>query len=460
VKYSLLTFGCRVNQADSLSIEADLRALGGHAVAPDQADVVVVNSCSVTATADQGTRQAVRRVARDNPDARIIVTGCYATRRPEELSALPGVVRVVPNDDKLDVVQLLRSEGLDRSRPQTTAERYAGADGPCGADESLLTPGAMGRTAFTLRVQTGCDEPCAYCIIPATRGTSRSIAVAEVLRDLRRVEAAGYREVTLTGVHLGAYGRDLDTRTSLADLLERALDATNDIVIRIGSLEPMDCTRKILDLACATDRFAPAFHLPLQHASDRMLRAMRRPYTLAQYDELVTELRARLPNASITSDIIVGFPGESDEDADTLVAYLERSPLTQLHVFPYSDRPGTEASRMEPKVHGAIIRERGRRVRDVGARLSSAFVESQTPGPHRALTIHDGTAAVTLNGIRCVLSEGRPRNEWIRLRLRRDDGRVVGEPDAPVGVNSQLPIPNFQASDVFTPGAHSRKPKA
>jgi len=428
MKYSVMTFGCRVNQADSLAIEADLRALGGHAVTPDQADVVVVNSCSVTATADQGTRQAVRRVARDNPDARIVVTGCYATRSPRELEALPGVVHVVPNDGKSDLVRLLHRELARDPDLETTAHRYAGGDGPCGADAARLTPGAMGRTAFTLRVQTGCDEPCAYCIIPTTRGRSRSAALGDLVRDLQRIEDAGYREVTLTGVHLGAYGRDLEPPTSLTALLHRALDATREIVLRLGSLEPMDCTAELLDLACATDRLAPAFHLPLQHASDTVLRAMRRPYTLAQYEALVTELRVRLPNASITSDIIVGFPGEGEEDADVLVDYLERSPLTQLHVFPYSDRPGTEASRMESKVHGTIIRERGRRVRDVGARLASAFLESQMPGPHRALTIHDGTAAVTLNGIKCALAERRERNTWIVARLALDTGRVIGAP--------------------------------
>ncbi len=389
-------------------------------VTPEQADVVVVNSCSVTATADQGTRQAVRRVARENPRARIVVTGCYATRRPDELAALPGVFRVVPNDDKSALVRMLRVAVSEDELPQTTADRYAGADGPCGANEPVLTPGTLGRTAFTLRVQTGCDEPCAYCIIPTTRGRSRSAPIEDLVRDLRRIEGAGYREVTLTGVHLGAYGRDLEPASSLTALLRRALDSTRDIVVRIGSLEPMDCTPDLLDLACSTDRFAPAFHLPLQHASDRVLRSMRRPYTRAQYDELVTELRDRLPNASITSDIIVGFPGEKDDDADVLVDYLETSPLTQLHVFPYSDRPGTEASRMDPKVHGTLIRERSRRVRDVGARLSAAFLETQIPGPHKALTIHDGSAAVTLNGIRCVLTEPQPRKSWVTVRLRRE----------------------------------------
>ena len=194
MKYSILTFGCRVNQADSMDIERELRQRGGRPVSSAHADLIVVNSCSVTATADQGTRQAIRRVARENPDARIVVTGCYATRCPDELAALPSVVAVVPNDRK----EWLASEAM------TTAERFAGADGPCGA------PFLLDRTALTIRVQTGCEERCSYCIIPTTRGASRSKPVAGVVEELSRAESSGFLEVTLTGVHLGAYGRDLD----------------------------------------------------------------------------------------------------------------------------------------------------------------------------------------------------------------------------------------------------------
>src|SRR3954462_3830896 len=200
MKYSIVTFGCRVNQTDSLRIEEELRARGGAATAAADADVVIVNTCSVTASADQGAPQTIRRIARDNPAARIVVTGCYATRRPEEMRDLPNVAHVVGNTDKPQLISLLAADfGL------TTAERFGNGDGGCGA---TVAPGASGRTSFTLRVQTGCAEPCSYCIIPQTRGRPRSVALESVLAQVDRVRAAGFKEIVLTGVHLGSYGRD------------------------------------------------------------------------------------------------------------------------------------------------------------------------------------------------------------------------------------------------------------
>src|SRR5213076_1859968 len=209
MKYAVVTFGCRVNQSDSLQVEERLLAAGASAAPVECADLVVVNTCSVTATADQGARQTIRRIARDNPRARIVVTGCYATRRPDEVAALPNVARVVPNDDKPRLISILRST-------PTTAERFGDGDGSCGA---TVVPGVAGRTAFTLRVQTGCAEPCSYCIIPTTRGMPRSVAIDDVLREIDRVTAAGFKEIALTGVHLGSYGRDLTPRSSLGALL-------------------------------------------------------------------------------------------------------------------------------------------------------------------------------------------------------------------------------------------------
>jgi threonylcarbamoyladenosine tRNA methylthiotransferase MtaB len=415
VKYAVVTFGCRVNQADSLGFEEELLAQGAVASAPQDADLVVVNTCSVTATADQGTRQTIRRIARDNPNARIVVTGCYATRRPDEVGALPNVERVVVNDDKPRLIQLLGA---------------AIGDGPCGA---AIEPGVAGRTAFTLRVQTGCAEPCSYCIIPTTRGTPRSVSIDDVLREVTRVTAAGFKEIALTGVHLGSYGRDLEPRSSLTDLLHsldrgaKALAERSDVLFRISSLEPMDCSREIVDLVASSPRFAPHFHLPLQHASDRVLAAMRRPYTIEYYAALVDDIRARIPNASIGSDIIVGFPGETDDDFDQLAAYLERSPLTHIHVFPYSDRPGTPASAMAGKPDGVVVRERGRRIREIGRVLTAQFRDSQVGTTHRALTIEDGTLAVTGNYLKVAIPPGRTRNEWVFLRVYRAGDQLAGE---------------------------------
>ena len=419
MKYAVLTFGCRVNQADSLRIDEQLRAHGAEAVSPEHADLVVVNTCSVTATADQGGRQTIRRVARQNPGARIVATGCYASRCGEEVGALPGVVRVVPNDAKDRLIQLIAIEaGL------TTASRPTDGAGACGA---ALAPGLSGRTAYTLAVQTGCEERCAYCIIPSTRGRSRSLPLAAVLGEVRRIVAAGFREIVLTGVHLGAYGRDLDPPASLAALLRALAAGRWNVRFRVSSLEPMDCPPEVVDLAAPGGPIAPHFHLPLQHASDTVLAAMQRPYTLRDYDRLVTGIRRQLPAAAIGADVIVGFPGERHEDFQATLAYLAGSPLTHVHVFPYSDRPGTVASRLRHRVEPCEIRDRARQIRDAGRRLAERFHRSQVGSVHRSLTLEDGTLAVTDNYLKVRIAPGHARNAWVQVRIDSEDEPAAGE---------------------------------
>jgi threonylcarbamoyladenosine tRNA methylthiotransferase MtaB len=418
VNYSIVTFGCRVNQADSLAIEEKLRARGATATASTEADVVVVNTCSVTATSDQGARQTIRRIARDNPSAQVIVTGCYATRRPDEVGALPGVVRLIPNGDKERLIELIAADvGL------TTAERFANGDGPCGLE---IEPGIAGRTAFTLRVQTGCDERCSYCIIPTTRGTGTSLPLAEVVDRASRIAAAGYKEIAIAGVHLGSYGRDLGAQTSLFALLQ-ALDAVpSDVTFRVSSLEPMDCTREIVDLVARSGRFAPHFHLPLQHGSDAVLARMQRPYTLRYYRELIEYLLARIPHASIGSDLIAGFPGETDAEFRETTDYLSSSGLSHLHVFPYSDRPGTVATAMPGKIPGAVVRERATALRAIGSDLSRRFRCAQIGSTRAALTLDDGSVVVTDNYLKLKIAAGLSRNVRVRVRVEDEwSGSVV-----------------------------------
>ena len=403
MKYSIVTFGCRVNQAESLALEAELRARGARASAPAEAEVVIVNTCSVTASADQGARQAIRRIARDNPAARVVVTGCYATRRPDEAAALPNVVRVIANAHKESVADEV-----------TTAHRYGDGDGACGAP---LEPGVGGRTALTLRVQTGCDERCSYCIIPSTRGAGRSRPLARVRDDIRRAAAAGYKEVVVTGVHLGSYGRDLGDGTSLLTLVRALADWPQPVLFRISSLEPMDCSDAVVDLVAASPRLAPHFHLPLQHGSDAVLRIMQRPYTSAFYRRLVDRIHERVPGAAIGTDLIAGFPGETPAQFDELARLLRVLPLTHLHVFPYSDRPGTAAARLPDRIAGADVRARAAALREVGRALTLAFHRSQIGKLRRALTVDDGAHAVTDNYLRLPIDGRRARNEWVQVRV-------------------------------------------
>jgi threonylcarbamoyladenosine tRNA methylthiotransferase MtaB len=362
----------------------------------------------VTATADQGARQTIRRLARDNPSSRIVVTGCYATRCEADVASLPNVVQVVRNHDKGGLVA-----------------RVMEGDGPCGAP---IEPGVAGRTAFTLRVQTGCEAQCAYCIIPRTRGAGRSLPIEDVVAEVRRIARAGFKEIALTGVHLGSYGRDLPSSATFTDLMQALLErVSDDVVFRISSLEPMDCSASLLDLmATSRGRIAPHFHLPLQHADDRMLAAMRRPYTLDDYRSLVDAVHQRLPHASIGSDMIVGFPGESDEHFAANLDYLPSSPLTHLHVFPYSDRPGTEATALPGKVDGVTIRERGRRLRQIGADLTRRFQASQAGTTRPGLTLEDGTLVVTDNYLKVRIPPGLARNQRVSVRITEVTGSLAG----------------------------------
>lgn len=409
MKYAIHTFGCRVNQADSFGMEERLRARGGVEAPADEADLVVINTCTVTGAADQGARNLVRRIARRNASARIVVTGCYATREPDALAGLPAVVRLVPN-----------------ARKDTLVDDVCGPDpveGHCGTP---LEPGAMGRTAYPLRVQTGCEESCAYCVIPSTRGAARSRPLPDALADVKRLAAAGYKELWLVGVHLGSYGRDLEPRASLLDLL-RALDgAGGDVTFRISSLEPMDCPPEVVDLVARSGRFLPHLHLPLQHGSDRVLASMRRPDTVDAYRRLADSIHARMPHASIGTDVIVGFPGESEAHAHESERAVADMPLSYLHVFPYSDRPGTVASTMTPKVEPAAIKARASRMRAIGDRHAARFASSQAGTVRPGLTIDDGSTVLTDNFLKVSVPAGLPRNVRVNVRLEDGSGRVSG----------------------------------
>ncbi|MEI6668125.1 MAG: MiaB/RimO family radical SAM methylthiotransferase [Acidobacteriota bacterium] len=418
--YAILTFGCRVNQADSFALDAELRMRGALEAPADSADLVIVNTCSVTGAADQSARRAIRGLSRDNPSARIVVTGCYATRQPDDLKGLGNVRLIVPNRQKDDLLSLLADQ------PDGILAGEWGLDdtGSPGA----LTPGALGRTACPLRVQTGCNESCAFCIIPSTRGVSRSRPLADIRRDVQRVSDAGFREVWIVGVHLGSYGRDLDAAGSLAALLRELATTDGDVVFRLGSLEPMDCTADVVDVLIDSSRFAPHLHLPVQHANNRVLRAMRRPYGFEQFSSLVETVHARMPQASIGTDVIVGFPGETDRDVDDMATALEALPLSYLHVFPYSDRPGTDASAMTAKVDPPAIKARAAITRRVAAGLHERFVQTQVGTIRPGLTIDDGATVMTDNFLKVRILPGLPRNTRVDVRIDSAalDGTVRG----------------------------------
>lgn len=402
MRFCIVTFGCRANQADSFLLEEQLCGLGHVPASREGADLVVVNTCAVTAAAERSARQLLARVAREHPAARIAVTGCYATRRPDRLERVPNVVALVPNVRKAG----LAAELGPATRPVASA--------------AVRGPGTRGRTIYPLQVQTGCDEHCSYCVVPATRGPSTSRPLETLLADARRLSSAGYREAILTGVHLGAWGRDLAPRGSLHDLLAALDGLPGDLRFRLSSLEPMDCTPEVIGLVARRgSRFAPHLHLPLQHASDAVLDAMRRPYAFEDYRRLLDRVSSALPDAALGTDVMAGFPGETEADAERLERALDELPLSYAHVFAYSDRPGTEAARRRPKVHPGEIRARACRLRERANELRRRFEARQVGTERQALTLGDGTVALTDNYLKVRIRPGHQRNERVRVHVVR-----------------------------------------
>ncbi len=332
------------------------------------ADLVVVNSCTVTHRTDQQVRQTVRKLHRENPEARIVVTGCYAERDPRALAALPGVSLVVGNADKDRIADI-----LDAGEPLGSGTIIRTPLDP-GRDY-LLAPMSQtgGKTRPFVKLQDGCDARCSYCIVPAVRGRGRSARPEHILSEVRSLVDHGHQEIVLTGVHLGTYGRKLNPPASLVDLLRFLLKIPGLGRLRLSSIEPMRFSRNLVRLALENPVLAPHFHIPLQSGSDRILRRMRRPYTAARFLDLLEYIRAHLPAAGLGTDVLAGFPGESDHEFQETCEVIRRSPLTYLHVFPFSAREGTDAYTMPDQLPPRVIQERARILRQISQEKNLAF---------------------------------------------------------------------------------------
>jgi threonylcarbamoyladenosine tRNA methylthiotransferase MtaB len=363
------TLGCRVNQADTQQLQGSLEASGFRAVPVEASpDVVVINTCTVTARAELSDRRAVRRAARLNPGARVVVTGCWAQTDPERVAALGGIDLVVGNAEKSRLAALVR--GLMDSPPAAPRIEV----GQIGT--ARLTPPAPasgGRARAFLKVQDGCQHRCAFCIVPTARGASRSLPPEAVVEEARRLLEIGHPEIVLTGVDLGHYGADLVPRGSLAALLARLVVLPGLRWLRLSSMLPAYFTEPVLELVTGSPVMAPHLHLPLQSGSDRVLRAMRRPYTTAGYRRVVERLAAAIPALGLGADVIAGFPGETAADFAATLDLVETLPFSYLHVFPYSSRQGTEAARRPGRLSPAVVAERARRLREAATARNRHF---------------------------------------------------------------------------------------
>lgn len=369
------TLGCKVNQYDTEAMLTLFRRQGYDVVDfREPADVYLINTCTVTHESDRKSRQLVRRARRANPDAVVVVAGCYPQTAPGEVAGIPGVSVVLGNRDRRRVVELAEEARRRQGAPLTSvgdifAEREY---------EDLPIAGFAGRTRAALKIQEGCNEFCTYCIIPYARGRPRSRTPESVRAEAGRLLAAGYREVVLTGIHLGAYGRDLPPgpggrRPGLAGLLRLVHGVEGIARIRLSSLEPMDTGDDLLETMAELPRVCHHLHLAVQSGSDRVLERMRRRYTADGFRRLAARARELMPDLGLTTDLIAGFPGETDEDHRATLTFVEEVAFSRLHVFPYSPREGTPAARFPDRVPAEVKERRVRELIALGERLALAF---------------------------------------------------------------------------------------
>ena len=503
--YHVENFGCRATQADGAALERQFETLGLARSTAVHADLVVLNTCTVTNAADQDARAAIRRVRRQNPLAKIIVTGCYAQRAPQEIAALPGVSAVIGNSHKHQLAEIVlpnlttNREGHDFGRAanappsmpalavevdrvgtskaflplsaltenrELRTENWVFVSDIFAHTELLAAPVFESASNFTenartrpnLKVQDGCDNRCSFCVIPSVRGHSRSLPLRQIVREVNTLVAAGYRELVISGINLGRWGRDLDLGPPTSDLgnsttqeaqgsrsevrspnfeslIRTILAETQLEKLRISSVEPMDWTDDLIALVASSPRIAKHAHVPLQSASDAALRRMHRKYRPWHYREKIEKIRAAMPTAAIGADVMAGFPGETDAEFEATRRLIEELPFTYLHVFTYSARPGTPAAAMPNQVPIHVARERNKIVRDLAAEKKLAFMRSFVGKSLECITLNvvhgspggELTEALTDNYQKLYLTGRHVPNRWITAHVEEmRDGAFVG----------------------------------
>ncbi len=478
--YHVENFGCRATQADGAALERQFEARGLAPAPAAQADLVILNSCTVTNSADQDARAAIRRVRRQNPLAKIIVTGCYAQRAPDEIAALSGVSAVIGNSHKHQLAEIVLSsiskwpspgtEGIafvpiasltaETRGPRPEAQLFVSdifahtelLAAPVFEPANVTGSHANDRTRPNLKVQDGCDNRCSFCVIPSVRGNSRSLPLAEILGEVNALVAAGYREVVISGINLGRWGRDLavssrpsafseDRQLDFEYLVGSILAETRLEKLRISSVEPMDWTDELIALVASSPRIAKHAHVPLQSGSDSVLRRMHRKYRPWHYREKIETIRAAMPTAAIGADVMAGFPGETNAEFEATRRLIEELPFTYLHVFTYSPRPGTPAAAMPNQVPVNVARERNKILRDLAAEKKLAFMQSFAGKSLTAITLgscgapaRDGvfTEALTDNYQKLYLRGRHEPNRWLTAHVEAvEDGALVGSLNRP-----------------------------
>jgi threonylcarbamoyladenosine tRNA methylthiotransferase MtaB len=493
--YHVENFGCRATQADGAALERQFESRGLAHASAAHADLVILNTCTVTSSADHDARAAIRRVQRQNPLARIIVTGCYAQRAPHEIAALPGVSAVVGNSHKHQLANIALEEIATSPQNFIPIANLTAAGQPPTANNQLLfvsdifahtelqaapvfeSTNHHSRTRPNLKVQDGCDNRCSFCIIPSVRGHSRSLPLPEIIKEVNALVDAGYKELVISGINLGRWGRDLpmlgghsfppnagahEAAKNFENLLRSILAQTHLEKLRISSVEPMDWTDSLIDLVASSPRIAKHAHVPLQSASDAVLRRMHRKYRPWHYRNKIEKIHAAMPSAAIGADVMTGFPGETDSEFESTRRFIADLPFTYLHVFTYSARPGTPAAALPNQVPVHVARERNKILRDLAADKKLAFmrsfigqqVDAITLGSSHALTDHNSsplssraergtlvsvealtTEALTDNYQKLYLRGWHAPNQWLHARIEnvRDESLIGSLSRSPTG---------------------------
>jgi threonylcarbamoyladenosine tRNA methylthiotransferase MtaB len=402
---SFATLGCKTNQFESASMQESLQSAGYHVVPFDEgADLVIVNTCTVTNATDAQSRNLVRRARKLNDACRVVVTGCYAQVDPEALQELPGVSLVIGNEEKQRLLDYLTE---DQEATAVVVSDIRQVEKACLPPLTTFS----GRSRAFVQIQNGCDAFCSYCIIPYARGASRSTTPDAILQQINGLVASGFQEVVLTGIHIGGYGADLDTPMSLNDLVRRIEVETDLHRLRLGSIEPTELTEELLVTVASSQVICQHLHIPLQSGNDHVLQRMKRTYNTEFFGQLLERVRASMPDASICLDVITGFPGETEEQFESAFNFISRLPLTDLHVFPYSKRPGTPAAGYPDQVTGDVSKARAERLRQLAADKYRSFAKS---------FIDEEVEVVVESGVKEGLFKGVSRN-YLDIRFSADE---------------------------------------
>lgn len=373
-KIAFYTLGCKVNQADTASMENLFLRSGHQLVSFDgEADVYIINTCVVTNTGQRKSRQTIHRAIRKNPNALIVVTGCYPQTAAEEVKAIAGVDMIIGNQDRAQIVQLVEERLAHRQTDTLDAVHKLTAS---TAFEEMAAGDITDKTRAFLKIQEGCNQFCTYCIIPYARGPLRSRSLESIRTETQRLISAGFKEIVLIGIHLGCYGKENHDGPTLYDAVKTVLDVPGVQRLRLGSLESVEVEPRLLTLMQEDARFCRHLHLPLQSGCDKTLQAMHRPYTTAKFKTLLADIKTKVPDIAITTDVIVGFPGETEADFETTCKFAESCGFSKMHIFPFSARKGTPAEKFAGAVTEAVKKERADILGRIDETMHKAFLQA------------------------------------------------------------------------------------